>query len=184
MTECKSKELDNNHVCVDCQTPSPLLANLHIEISQVAQMFYTISPDSELYDYNQKLPDKQKKSLDHRFNEGIKEIEKHLKIYGWTVHYEFNKQGNLHTHGLIYVPIEYEGYNKNTILVSKIFNRYFGRPRLSSMIACKVEWPKDILNVCNYVNKENAYTPIHKVNEVRDLTKYLKQYNSAPSGRE
>lgn len=170
----------NNMICVDCQTSSVLLANLHMSINDIACLFYTISPDVELNDYNNKLPDQQWRSINLKFNAGIRDLNKHIKVHGYTMHYEFNKSGNLHVHGLIITPQHYQGYEKNCIITSKIFHRLFGRPRMPCSIACRVEWVKDIAKVAEYVNKSNVYPPVHKILEHWNVTKYLAKGDKAP----
>lgn len=165
--------------CVDCQTASFLLANLHISKKDIACLFYTISPDVELNDYNSKLPDSQRRFIDNRFNAGLKDLSRHIKVYGYTMHYEFNKSGNLHVHGIIYVPNHYCGYIKNCIIVSKTFHKLFGRPRLNSSIACRVEWVIDIDHVSEYVNKENVYPSVHHCSISKDVTYYLAKGDGA-----
>lgn len=167
------------NMCVDCKTPSFLLANLHLPIGDIASLFYTISPDVELNDYNNKLPDQQKRFIEHKFNVGVKDLQKHMKVYGYTMHYEFNKSNNLHVHGILYTPQYLSGYTKNCVIVSKIFHKLFGRPRVNSSVACRVEWVKDIAKVCEYVNKENIYPPLHKCLVIKDVTCYLAKGDSA-----
>lgn len=171
--------------CVDCQTASLVLANLHIRdeanvfFNGCGLMFYTISPDVELNDYNNKLPDQQKRFIEYKFNAGLKDLQKHIKVYGYSMHYEFNKSNNLHVHGILYTPPQLHGYTKNCVIVSKIFHKLFGRPRLNSSIACRVEWIIDFQKVCEYVNKENVYPAIHKSLIIKDVTCYLAKGDGA-----
>lgn len=174
--ESKEDKLKDVPECEFCKTASFLLANSQIKSGgEIGRMFYTISPDPELNTFGVKLPDSQKKSIDYRFDLCAKELNKHLMVYGYSIHYEFNKAGNLHTHGIVYIPVTYQDYNKWLVTASKLFNNKFGRSKVNSMISCRFEWIRDPLQTNKYVNKQNDYPARHVLFIAEDLTKYLQK---------
>lgn len=144
--------------CVVCE----VLGQTTQPSKPVGRMFYTISPDPLTNDFGGKLPEKQKRSIDFRFDNALNELNKHLTIYGYSRHYELNKQLNLHIHGIMYIDLDKELYDIWLAKASKIFNREFGRKFMYSNISSKFEWIKDINDVLEYINKENTFPPEHR----------------------
>lgn len=158
----KESKLKDVPKCVVCESLGhTTLRTLVDKSGELGQMFYTISPDPEII--NKMLPDRQKKYIDRKFQLAILELKKKYRVYSYSIHYELNKAMNLHLHGIILIDIERQGYNINIAIASKIFNKYFGREHLNSMISSRFEWIKDQEETYKYVNKENVYEPKHLV---------------------
>jgi len=129
----------------------------------LGRMFYTISPDPERYNFGERLPEEQKTSIDRRFTLAIRNLNKYLTVHGASRHYELNKGLNLHIHGIIYIDIDKEFYDKWLAVASKIFAKEFGRQYVNSTVSCRFEWCKNIDNVLEYINKSNVYPPTHEI---------------------
>jgi len=148
---------ESSNECVEC---SSLGNSTHIPLGR---MFFTISPDPELSNFNDKSPDSQKRFVDSRFSIALKELDtKCLSVRGYAYHYEINRAMNLHIHGIIMIDQDKEFYDIWLARASKIFNRHFGRQGLRSNISSKFEWMRDLQAVCEYVNKSNVYPPVHR----------------------
>lgn len=181
MTE-KIDKLKDIVVCVDCQNGQLVLGkSTHVE---VGKMFFTITPDNELKQYNEKTPDQQKKFIDNRFMIALKDLSKKLKVYGYAIHYELNQSMNLHIHGLLYIPSSNEKYDIWLATASKIFHKQFGRQYCRCTISSKFEWIREDEQVYKYVNKSNVYPPIHKKTEVqKEYQEYFTKDVREPSTR-
>lgn len=156
--------IDYNNCCKECLTFSH---SLHL-----VPAFFTVSPDPLIMSYGEKLPDSQKKYIDRLMKVFQAQINALYDVPYMSYHYEFNKAGNLHIHGLIGLPETYSGYLKHTIIIQKMLHRLFGRPHNPSEYAGKTEWVKDEYRICEYINKENVYPPIHHIktkNSLEDL---------------
>lgn len=162
-------QCDNNHceylaikVCEHCQVLGDSAGSL---------IFVTISPDPYRDNYIDRLPAKQYRYLESRIKMAMVVIRQKYKSAVFTRHYELNKNGEVHCHGIMKIDSQYAGYDMHLKTISKIFNRYFGRLNCNSNIACPCYWVKDLDHVTRYINKENVFTPVHD-----DLNKTLEDY--------
>lgn len=158
----------NCQMCEDC-----ILLGQSTHTNQCIPVFFTISPDPEKDDYNEKLPNQQKKWLLKNFRESVKEINTKIKILGISSHFELNQSANLHIHGIIYISDIYAGCELPLALMMKILHRRFGRKFNRCSVSCKVEHIYDIDLICSYVNKENIFPPLHDYCQTPDISKWL-----------
>jgi len=171
--------MENLH-CLDCHHLGDSPQGQCIDTEHV---FYTISPDSLRLDYSELIPDEQKASIDRRFNKFIKSIMHNaLFIRKYSIHYEMNKAGNLHIHGIMLLNRK-QLSTVDLIYLSKMGHKIFGRPGVPSYVSSHFRaMNKGDMDVyTRYVNKENVYPPMHIVNAppVPVITKhidYFKRY--------
>lgn len=125
----------------------------------------TISPNPSWKEYFQRMPDKQKDLL-----EGLH--TKQYNIVNWlstylgyynvlSQHFEFAKNGNLHSHCIVEIPKKHEGVDRIAMTISKKYHLEIGLLYARSQICANTQWVKSN-DVYIYLNKENAYPPIHK----------------------
>lgn len=126
-------------------------------------LFYTVSPDPYILNYGEKLPKGQKNFIDSGFKTCLSGIKKYYDVKYATVHYELNKAGNLHIHGIIGLDESYSDYELHQVIIQKIFHKEFGRPGIASAIAGKTEWVKNLYDTCSYLNKSNVFPSIHHI---------------------
>lgn len=146
---------DVNH-CEYCQAL--------VTVCQTSAIFYTLSPDplwGRTTYYTDMTPKRQYTNLIKMFNSSLALVMKEMRIEKYSIHFEFNKQGNLHCHGFIIVN-DFNRYDKNRYTIQKLFHSICGRRGLNSTIAFKTDWLDDPDYYTRYVNKENAYISIHK----------------------
>lgn len=167
-TEEQLKVIEQVNPCTYC---GPL-----VTIGLTSGIFYTMSPDGQKNNYSEKYPDNQLKYLQNRFNICMSIIKKRLYIHGYSIHYEFNKNGNLHAHGFIIIN-DYEQCDANRYYIQKVFHREIGRQYLNSNIAFRTDWLIDTDYYTRYVNKENAYKADHYTTADREkiMTNFLEK---------
>lgn len=180
-----SYEKSNNPICRHCQPFSTMsLDRLTTPAERISPytLFYTLSPDAT-GPYGDMKPAQQKLYIDSKFNSALKDINKDYTIYGYTIHYEFNKNNNLHTHG--FLLLDKPKQIKVCIAhLSKTFHTHIGRKGLYSNYSCTIKENDDSETYEHYVNKENVYEPQHytsiiitKTNKLPNLH-IIEQYNS------
>lgn len=146
---------NQNNQCEDCYS----LANLH----QIVPVFYTISPDPETGDFNELLPHQQRKYILSNLRRALLAIDKTVHIEGISVHFELNKAGNVHVHGIININDMYAGCQLPLAIIKKAIHKLMGRKFLNSSISCNLDYAADIEYCANYVNKENVYPSLHEI---------------------
>lgn len=127
---------------------------------RTTMIFFTINPDPQRNSYGDLLPFEQTKYIVRKLNMAIKG-SLNMTILGVAVHFEFTQLGQVHAHGFILVN-EREPNRKDLVYFSKIVHLLVGRPFAPAYVSCTLEWV-DNDDIFRYVNKENAYPPIHKV---------------------
>jgi len=120
----------------------------------------TISPDPLLNDYGEELPNQQYRRLNRWVTQGIKQLMKKYDVFKFSIHYELNKDLNLHIHMLISLSPDMVDYDIHCSYISKTFHRILGRKGNRAMVSAHTVWlDKD--RYIKYVNKENAYPAYH-----------------------
>lgn len=160
--------------CPQCQ----LLGDIALKNGQTAVLL-TLSPNPEwLCDigtgYGERLPDNQKYLLDKVLYENDKITKYMFTYFGkydvMSTHYELAKNGNLHSHSIVMIPSTHK-YDRNLILISKMYHKIIGRSYNNCQISANTKWiTTDDIYI--YLNKENAYPPTHN-DHVRNITRYL-----------
>lgn len=156
--------------CTKCHNLLGDIMGIHNTLQSL--VFFTISPDPDLVlgkkeTFGTILPKHQQKFLLNRFRVCHKKVntlllEENLeKSLGFSIHYEFNRQGNLHCHGFMAVPSTIKDFDVWLVNFSKLFAKHFGRQYVNSQVSCRFEWPRDIEDILKYVNKENVFSPTH-----------------------
>lgn len=172
-------DIDDNY-CKQCEKSpcalikiTPCAYCLNLGCSMPSVVFYTLTPDPYNNDYVDKLPDKQYKWLKFKLQQAVADIKKKYPTAKYTVHWEFNKNGEVHAHGIIAIDdVSILNYQLHTMTIQKIFHRYIGRPKVASYVSSKTVWVKDMYHVARYVNKENVFQPDHS-DMRRDITEWL-----------
>lgn len=142
---------------IQCEECSSLGHSLQVS----SAVLVTLSPDPLRGAYGDRTPASQKKWLIKQFNAGIKIIRNEYNLSGYAVHFELNKNMNLHIHALLWIDSKYAEYDLHCATISKIFHKLIGRSGVPSLVACDVQWVKDETQTMIYINKENVYLPIH-----------------------
>lgn len=146
----------------------------HISPETHSKILLTLSPNPQWKEYSERLPDTQKKLIDNVL-ENKQIMQKLQKYFGHyrvlSTHYEFAKNGNLHTHSIVEIPKQYEGYLRNLMTISKVYHREIGLAYNNSQISANTKWINDA-DVAIYLNKENAYEPYHN-SEQYDIHQFL-----------
>lgn len=145
-----------NEPCVECSNLGHSTHTLQCE-----PVFITLNPDPYQDFYNEKLPGQQKKYIDKKIRECLIEINKKIKIFAFSAHYEFTKSQNLHVHAMMWINDMYAGLEVPLAYISKIFHRAIGRRNVRCSIAARTEWIKDMDRTLQYVNKSNIFEAVH-----------------------
>lgn len=147
-----------NEPCVQCEALG------HIALEEgMALLMITISPDPNYKQYQQMLPDRQYRELNKILHDkrAVADIKKYFTFYDIiSEHYEFNRSGQLHSHNIVAIPSTYYPYDRNIHYISKKYASICGMQYTNSQISVNVKWITDSL-IYKYLNKENAYEPIH-----------------------
>lgn len=122
-------------------------------------IFFTINPCPIKNEYGERLPIDQLKYIIRNINITIRN-SKALTILGVSVHFEYSKLGQLHAHGIFLVR-ERKPNRGDLVYLSKIVHQQVGRLYAPASVSCDLQWV-DSIDVFRYVNKENAFKPIHK----------------------
>lgn len=142
------------------------LGNTAIE-SGFVPLECTISPDPSYnietrIHFGGMLPDEQHDYILKLILRPYKDIKNYLngmfKIL--SIHFEFNKAGNLHIHCLFVIGSNYD-YLKNYIYIQKKYHKLFGRFGCNINSCCHITKLTDFDKWVKYLNKENAYKPVH-----------------------
>lgn len=157
----KTKVIDlKNPPCRQCETLGRTARN-----EGKSLILLTISPDPHYKGYADMLPDTQYEVLRRILHDKrvIKDIRRYFTFYDIIgEHFEFNRSGQLHSHNIVAIPNTYFGYVKNLIFISKKYHKICGMQYANCQIAVNTKWVDDeLVNV--YLNKENAYPPVHLI---------------------
>lgn len=149
-------ELLAESVCTKCKMLG-VRTNTIIGYEPVSHMFYTLSPDIEYYN---KYED-QKEALDDAIVLWLSKLRNLYRIYGVSVHYEFNEAGNLHCHGILSLSEEFAGCDVHLRKVEKIAHDIIGRKWVPHRVASTCMWYDGFDRVYDYLNKSNVFKPKH-----------------------
>jgi len=98
-------------------------------------------------------------------------IKKRYPSAVFTRHFELNKSGEVHAHGILHLAVDYTGYDLHLKTIEKLFNKMIGRPKVNSSFSSRCLWVSDIEHVARYINKENVFVSNHQ-----DLQLYLTEW--------
>ncbi len=138
-------------------------------------MQLTVSPDPYRSDYGGKTPDDQMEVIKIAL---FLSFEKTRYVL-YETHFELNKEGNIHSHSLVYIPS-----NMNctfaAIKLGKLISKHVGRPKTpwyvssrTDSIDCEDKW-------LSYIRKDSVGTYSGKRPKslsVHNLLKYIHEVN-------
>lgn len=143
-------------VCTKCKMLG-VRTNNNIGYEPVTHIFYTLSPDIIYYNHF----NDQKEALDIAIKSFLTKVRNILRIYGVSVHYEFNEQGNLHCHGILSVSEVVAGCDVFLRKIEKIAHDLIGRKWVPHAVSCTCKWYDGYDRVYDYINKSNVFKSKH-----------------------
>lgn len=162
----------NNLPCAKCDALGHTLLN-----NKMLLVFVTLAPNPMWNEFSEKYPDTQHKMLHRVIHDSttVARLQKYFHDYRIiSEHYEFARNGNLHSHCLVAIPDTFGGYERNLMLISKMYHKIIGLQYNNSQIACNTKWVKD-KDIYIYLNKENAYDAYHDGDKPITLLHYMTQ---------
>lgn len=145
--------------CEDCNN---LFSNTMNDTQ--AFMFYTISPDPKRLEYGNLEGEHQMYRLFSTIRECVRALKSTYGIRCYTIHYENNRSGNVHAHGLISVSSMFSHYDATSYAFQRYVSKALGRKGVPYKTCMNIQWPTagDLETVCCYCNKGNVFPPDHR----------------------